>query len=140
MCFYHDDDEYAKVFRESVHKSKKQYKCDSCRRMIEPGEQYLRRFWIMGDGSSDTGHYCNQCVQDCIAIVRYEQRQGCEGSDAWPYLEHVHGLISRGDEDEDWKPEFPGDDSCLPHVLFWPYDVPPAVDPIDLRTIPEYAK
>ena len=139
MCFYHDDDEYCPIWNESIVVGRKEYKCESCRRKIAPGEQQLYIFYVQS-GKGETIRVCNQCVQDERAIAAHERRNGCTGSEAHPYWQEVHSLIGRGNSDEDWKPEFDGDDSCWPHVLFWPYDVPPAVHPIDLKTLPEYAK
>lgn len=137
MCFYYDDAEYCPIFNQTIVVGKKDYKCESCRRAIAKGEQQLYVFYVM---NGDAEHYrvCNQCVQDEAAIARHEKRNGCDGSEAHPYWQDVHSLISRGNPDEDWHPEFEGDEDGG-NVLFWPYDVPPARLPINLKTLPDYA-
>lgn len=136
MCFYHDDDEYCPVWKESIVVGKKEYKCESCRRTILPREQQLSVFYVMA-GKGEKFRVCNQCVQDEKAIAAHERRNGCEGSDAHPYYQDVASLIRRGNPDEDWKPEFEGDvgDYKYAHTLFWPYDVPPAVNPVNLKEL-----
>lgn len=132
MCFYHDDDEYCPVWKESIVVGKKEYKCESCRRKILPGEQQLSVFYVIG-GKGETIRVCNQCVQDEKAIAAHERRNGCEGSEAHPYYQEVARLMIHGNEDEEYG-EFDGDvGRDFGPVLFWPYGVPPAVDPIDLK-------
>lgn len=139
MCFYYDG--VCEIYEESIHRARKPHKCCSCRREIEPGEQYLSVFSVY-KGMADNRKVCNQCVQDSIAIERHENMGGCYGMEAMPPWEDVHWLIQRGNRDEGPLEELDTDslyDFCEP-VLFWPYGVPPACHSVDLKTVPRYAK
>ena|SRR5579863_9467330 len=139
MCFVIDG--YCEVYERSIHKAHKAHKCRACRRTIEIGEQYLSIFSVY-EGETDTEKVCNQCAQDAVAIHRGELRAGCDDSSdesTWaPWMDVPHA-IRYGGEDSVFY-EFDGDDGNWGPKLFWPYGVAPAVHPIDLKTLPEYAK
>lgn len=138
MCFYYDS--YCSVYEQTIRFARKPHKCESCRRQIEPREQYLDIFSIC-EGEACGESLCNQCVQDWVAIHRHELASGCRGAEAWAYRHEIHHLIRRGNPDEDREPEVANEDwdGHWP-VLFWPYGVAPACLPVDLKTFKELAE
>jgi len=138
MCFYYDD--VCSVWRQTIHVARKPHPCESCRRQIEPGEQYLSVFSIF-EGDADTRCLCNQCAQDWRQIHLAEVRAGCApewGVSTWCPMEEIHGLMRYGNRDG-WHSEFDGDKEGG-HVLFWPYGVPPAARSVDLKQFEELTR
>lgn len=138
MCFYSDD--YCEVWNQNIVTGRKAYKCESCRRTIKAGEQQLS-IWYVFEGEPGSYRVCNCCVQDGVAIHRAELRRGCPHHASWPPWGDVGGLIRRGNPDE-WHEELDADrdnwDQQDP-VLFWPYGVPPASRPVNLKLLSELA-
>lgn len=136
MCFY-DDGDTPSVWEQRIVVGRKAYKCESCRKEIQKGEQHISIFYVL-DGP-DRFRVCNRCAQDRVKIHRHELSVGCRWHESWCCWSDVASLIRRGDPDE-MNPEFEGDDEYEhEHVLFWPYSSPPAALCVDLKQIPEYA-
>jgi len=140
MCFYEDDGDPVDWMRETIIVGRKVRRCASCRRDIAPGEQQVRSEWRVDSGDEDDFdrgeiRVCNQCCQDRVAIHRHEMRVGCREENSWCPGGQIADAIRQGDRDE-CRQEFEGDRTGGA-VLFWPYDVPPAVQPVDLRLVPD---
>lgn len=135
MCFYYDDDP-AEVWQQRIAVARKEYKCISCNRAIISGEQRMHIFYVH-DGEPGQINVCNQCAQDAAAIHRHEKRAGCTGAESWCPWENIADTMRHGNSEERCE-EFDGDDERgYGPVLFWPYDVAPAAQAVDLKQIPE---
>lgn len=143
MCFYDDGDGIpVDWMRETIIIGRKVQACASCQREIAVGEQHVRSAW-RGDGEFEDRRergeirICNQCCQNRVTIHRHELRVGCRPENSWCPWEEIEYAMRHGNDE--FREEFDGDcDGGA--VLFWPYGLPPAVRPVDLKNVPELAE
>ncbi len=101
MCEIDLDGYRCELWNETERRARKQHKCDSCYRAIQPGERYVSHFSKF-EGEVTTEKICADCNED---RKEFSSAHGEIYFSPGSWLEVVYDCMSEDEEDrERWQP------------------------------------